>query len=248
MSYRDFEDLKKIKFRNVSKLDYIANNLDYLYDYVEYLQLNLPGAIFNRHVFKFTRLREEIIFLTVRLSNSSGTGKKSVFRFSVNEKSFWNRFTITNANGEKYNKYDYDPIQIIQYALAKSPSIGSIRLQITDDEKEKFLTYVNSAQENLKQQLLNLNLTNDSIVEILDFTHYSKLTWCYFLNNFITNYPSSSLSIKLGKSNRANVEVGSGLSDYKNSGSEGFYDPSDIDYVNYRKFYDVPYVFEGEDS
>lgn len=242
MGYRDFEDLRNTKIRNTNKLDYIASNLEYLLDFVKYIQLHDIGAIINRHVFKFTRLREEIIFLTVKISNSNGGGKKSIFKIAVNEKSFWNRFIVCKSSGERYNKFDYDTIQIIQYIIAKNPDVGTIRLRLTYEEKQKIAEYVESTQEQYRQPLLDYHLCDDSIIEIIDMTHYSKRTWCYFFNSFIEKLPNNE------KINRyyAGLELGGSLCEYKTKGSEGFYDPSDVQYSDYRKLYEVPYVFEAE--
>ena len=248
MSYRDFEDLKNTKIRNTNKLDYIANNLYYLYDFVCFLKMDQMCSILNRHVFKFTRLREEIIFLTVRLSNVSGHGTNSIIKLAVNEKSFWNRFTISKPTGERYDKFGYDTIQMLQYIKAHSPSIGTIRLRLTYEEKQKITEFIESSQPAYQEQLRNIHLTDDSIVEVLDITHYSKLTWCYFFNNFITKYPTSDLHDKLVKINKSNIDLGEGLFDYKTSGAEGFYDPTDPSYFEYRKLYDLPYVFEIDNS
>lgn len=248
MSYRDFEDLKNTKIRNTNKLDYIANNLYYLYDFVCFLKLDQISSILNRHVFKFTRLREEIIFLTVRLSNSSGYGSKSIIKLAVNEKSFWNRFIISKPTGERYNKFEYDTIQMLQFIKAHSPSIGTIRLRLTYEEKQKIARFIEFSQPAYKDQLRNMHLVDDSIVEVLDVTHYSKLTWCYLFNNFVTKYPASELHAKLVKNNKSNIDLGEGLFDYKTSGAEGFYDPTDLSYSDYRKFYELPYVFEIDKS
>lgn len=248
MSYRDFEDLKNTKIRNTNKLDYIANNLYYLYDFVCFLKHDQISSILNRHVFKFTRLREEIIFLTVRLSNSSGSGPKSIIKLAVNEKSFWNRFIISKSTGERYNKFEYDTIQMLQFIKAHSPSIGTIRLKLTYNEKQKIEEFITNSQPQYQDTLRNMHLSDDSVVEVLDITHYSKRTWCYLFNNFIVKYPDSELYSKLLKNNKSNIDLGEGLFNYKTPGAEGFYDPTESSYSDYRKLYELPYVFEIDKS
>lgn len=243
MGTRDYEELNSKKYNNSSsKLDHIANNTKYLYDWFKYLINENVGCKLNRTVFKFTKLREEIIFVKVRLKSSTDsdsaiyfTGKE--FCFAVNEESFWNRFLVSSIspNGEVYNRFTTNAIKFIQLAMTNPKLVGTLRLNILPIEAEAIRIYTESSSGSDKEKINELNLVKNAKVEIIGFAHYNKRVWMYLMEKFVSNRSSDPLLFE----HVPNCTIDPSLYNYTTEGALGFYDPYADGYFDYLAFYNI---------
>lgn len=246
MGTKDYEYLKTKPYKKTNMLDHLSNNMPYLYDLFKYLNYESIGSVINRHVFKFTKLREEIIFVKVRLRLTETSNDASEFVFTVNEQSFWNRFRIVTpgVTGETYSRETINAVSFINLARSDPKSVGKIRLHLLDKEVSKLNTYIESSTESNKIKLKALNIINNAFVEIAGCVHYNKRVWSHLIEKFIANYPTSGKLVE----NIPHFNLGEDLAKYKVSGSEGFYNPKQEDYLYLYQFYNVPKDYTAQES
>lgn len=243
MGTRDYEELNSKKYNKTdSKLVHIAKNTKYLYDWFKYLINENVGCKLNRTVFKFTKLREEIIFVKVRLKSPTDNDDASYFTgkefcFTVNEESFWNRFLISSVspNGEIYNRFTTNAVKFIQLSMSNPKLVGSLRLNILPIEAEAINMYIESSSGSDKEKLNELNLVKNAKVEIIGFVHYNKRVWMYLMEQFANKRSSDSLLFEYVP----NCTIDPSLYNYTNENALGFYDPYADGYYDYLSFYNI---------
>lgn len=225
MGLRDYEEMSYKKnpedSNEKSKLDLLKENQYFIYSFTKYCIKNTAAGVVNRHCFKFSRLRDEIYFIQCELTRP-GTNNTNLFTFVVNEKSFWNRFSIylKSSPGRILLKGEDTTINILTKLCHNSSLVDNCCLHITDSEKEKLDEMYDLAYSDQKAELYNLNLVDGALCKFVSFYHYNKHVWVDLLNTDVDN-PNV-----IGTTDFVNANLG----DYKDPLSEAFYKPDDENY------------------
>lgn len=223
-----------IGFTTVSKFENISNNHKYLKDYAVSIFQNRVGEILNRHVFKFTKLREDIIFIRLILIKPGSSSKGKNFIIAVNERSFWNRLFFYKADNptSRYLPIDkVDPFDLLLASLRNSKDISRITFKLVSDEAERIQELYNDLNENKDEQkkILEYNIVNNANVEILGFEHFSKRLWIGYFDSI---FNSSNINVFTA------YEKGLlGILNYKDNENIAFYNPDDPNFSEYSLFY-----------
>ena len=222
-----------ITYHEISKFDYYATNYRYVEGYAKYLYLGSFGEIINRHVFKFTQLREEIIFIKGSLSKPGSTKTGTSICIVVNEKSFWNRLKFFKGSNKEdsFKPMDkVDPYDLLIAATRNSKEIDRITLRLVADEEERMESLINSlsANEEKQQELINCNIVDGAIFNITGFESHSKRLWIAYFQKFCS--PENEVISQVSKSS---LDV----TDYKHKNAIGYYDPDNVSFAKYKLFY-----------
>ena len=200
-------------------LEQLKENKEFIKQYSEYLKINNRyGNIINRPIFKYTKLREEIFFITTKIKDVS-TNNTCNFVFAVNEKSFSKRFRVykNNDHSNILGTRSSDVESVLKNVISDSNNYN-IRLNILGFEKEAMETIYNNISPLEKDILDKLYIKNNNIIEIKAYYSYSKLLW-------LSLFDSLTASTDL-------IYIG----DYKTAGSPAYYDVDRPENIKYRVF------------
>ena len=219
-----------ITYRNVARFNQIINNPKYIEGFAKYVYKDSLGEIINRHVFKFTRLREDIIFIKGRLRKPGSSVPGKPFCIVVNEKSFWNRLRFFKADNQTstFRPSDgVDPYDLLLGAIRHSSAISSIKFKLAANESEEITNFINryNSSATTTNELLSYNVVDNANFEINGFEHFSKRLWIAYFEAFYNN------GITLADKNKLDAI------DYKSSTSIGFYNPDEEGFERYKLFY-----------
>lgn len=216
------QEKKYYTAHEMSKFKKIAENKGYIEEFAKFLYNGSLGEILNNHVFKFTRLREDIIFVKVRLQKIGSQESGRPFYIAVNEKSFWNRFKFykSGKNISTYSTIDkLDAFDLLLAASRHSSEISSIKIKLLADESIKLNHIIEHTDGELKTELQSYQLEDNANVNIDGFVHYCKRLWIGYL--------------------AYNRDIADQLNilNYTDPESKGFYNPNDPQYEEYKLFY-----------
>ena len=226
--------MKPMNYTSISKFEDISSNHKYLEDFAEAIYIGSIGEILNRHVFKFTKLREDIIFIKLRLIKPGTSEKGSTFTIAVNERSFWNRLAFYKKE-EPTSRYlpidKIDPYDLLLASLRRSDGINRIVFKMIGDEVEQINSLIESTYEEpeLKKRMESYNISNNANVEISGFEHYSKRLWIAYFEAIRNSSNNSVIS--------QDNKVALGILDFKDQENIAFYNPNDPEYSRYFLFY-----------
>ena len=231
MGIYDYENMKahKIKYKNGREsnlLERTKENITYIIHFAKYLVPNTVGRILNTHVFKYTRLRDEIYAVTCRLYDIQDKDAKEgvIYTFFVNENSFWNRFHIFDKNGLMMTARSGISIgDMLNTCEHYKHEIDRITLNLIPEEQDDLSKSITSIQDEAEK----LNIYDSSIVVIDSHINYNKRVWCELLEQELIN-PNDPRKIPL------NTELGS----YKTPDTILHYDPKHQDYAKYAMLYE----------
>lgn len=231
MGIYDYENMKahKIKYKNGREsnlLERTKENVTYIIHFAKYLIPNTVGRLLNTHVFKYTRLRDEIYAITCRLYDIQDKDVKEgmIYTFFVNEKSFWNRFHIFDKNGLMMTARSGISIgDMLNTCEHYKHEIDRITLNLIPEEQDDLAKSITSIQDEAEK----LNIYDGSIVVIDSHINYNKRVWCELLEQELID-PNDKTGTPL------NTELGS----YKTPDTVLHYDPKHQDYVKYAMLYE----------
>ena len=234
MGIYDYENMKahKIKYKNGREsnlLERTKENITYIIHFAKYLVPGTVGRLLNTHVFKYTRLRDEIYAVTCRLYDIQDKDAKDAkegvtYTFFVNEKSFWNRFHIFDKNGLMMTARSGISIgDMLNTCEHYKHEIDRITLNLIPEEQDDLAKSITSIQDEAEK----LNIYDSSIVVIDSHINYNKRVWCELLEQELIN-PNDPRKIPL------NTELGS----YKTPDTVLHYDPKHQDYAKYAMLYE----------
>ena len=225
---------KPITFTPRSKFEDVASNHRYLEDFASAIYSDSVGEVLNRHVFRFTKLREDIIFIKVRLTKQGSSLKGQTLTLVVNERSFWNRLYFYKAN-EPTSRYlpidKVDPYDLLLASLRNSKDISRITLRLINDEMDRIQTIYDSYSEDREAQekITSYNIAHNANVEITGFEHYSKRLWLAYFESIYNSEDSKVISSE----DKARL----GILDFKDRENIAFFNPNDPEYSSYSLFY-----------
>lgn len=225
---------KPIPFTSRSKFTDIASNHRYLDEFASAIYLDSVGEILNRHVFRFTKLREDIIFIKIRLTKQGESTKGNIFTIVVNERSFWNRlfFYKKDEPTSRYLPIDkVDPYDLLLAALRRSSEISRITFKLVNDEFERLqpIYALYNDDKETQEKMLSYNIANNANVEIMGFEHFSKRLWLAYFNAIHSSSDDSIIS--------SDKKAQLGILDFKDRENIAFFNPDDPEYTNYNLFY-----------
>lgn len=241
MGLRDYEEFStteisegKTRLQNLLDTATYDSKNHFIYFYMkDCLKASLGEAV-NRHCFKFSRLRDEIYFINCYLVNPNETNKNvsdennilnkiHYFNFVVNDKSFWNRFTIylkSDPNVPLTKNKNITCLDVLKM-ITNSDIVDRCTINLLPYEIEKIDDIINKTVGlSNKQILLNYNIVDGALCKIINYRNYNKRIWYELLTQPIVD-PHS--------------EGGSGIiysnfGSYKDEHSEMFYNPKDVNY------------------
>lgn len=207
MGLHDYEHLsakihpvKTTTGKERSYLVAMANNVNWLNSVYPWVLKDDPITdLFNRPVFKATKLREEIFFIKCKLYNIDGDINE--FVFVVNEHSIYKRFRIYREKNSSLFFTNIDTPLNEYIDMIKSCNYR-IDLRLFNNEIENLKLIYRDLPAGY-QYYENYGFRNGSIIEPISIQHYNKRAWIYLLttNNII------------------DLDL-----DYKNSKSDAYYD------------------------
>lgn len=231
MGIYDYENMKahKIKYkdgRESNLLERTKENITYIIHFAKYLTPNTIGRILNTHVFKYTRLRDEIYAITCRLYDVQDKDVKEgvTYTFFVNEKSFWNRFHIFDKNGLMMTARSGISVgDMLNTCEHYKHEIDRIDLNLIPEEKDE----LHKSPILIQDEAERMHIYDNSIVVIDSHINYNKRVWCELLEQPLIN-PNDSSGTAL------NTQLGS----YKTPDTILHYDPKHKDYAKYAMLYE----------
>lgn len=231
MGIYDYENMLKHEIyykdgRKSNLMERTKENMRFIIHYVNFLVPNSLGRVINTHVFKYTKLREEIYALTCRLYDVQDKTVKeaSQFTFFVNETSFWNRFHIYTKDGMLLSaKHGISVNEMLNICEHDKDKFDRIDLNLIPAEKDE----LHNSPILIQDEAERLHIYDDSIVVIDSHINYNKRVWCELFDQQLI-IPSE---IKGG------VEVVTRLGNYKTPGTILYYDPNDPEYEKYSPLY-----------
>ena len=230
MGIYDYENMKahKIKYkdgRESNLLERTKENISYIVHFAKYLVPNTVGRILNAHVFKYTRLRDEIYAVTCRLYDVQNKDAKegAVYTFFVNEHSFWNRFHIYNKDGQMMTARSGISVgDMLNACEHYKHEIDRIDLNMIPEEKDALSRSTTVIQEEANR----LHIYDNSVVVIDSHINYNKRVWCELLEQPLRP-PSGTI-----------IELDTQLGSYKTPDTVLHYDPKHTDYAKFAMLYE----------
>lgn len=231
MGLRDFEEFSSTEVSDgVSRLDNLKDKKsNFIYYYMKDCLKDTPGEAVNRHCFKFTRLREEIYFVKCLLVRPDNLYPIHQFNFVVNDKSFWNRFSIylkSDPNNQLVPSKKYTCLDVLKM-ITNGDIVEKCNINLFQYEIDKLDEIIKDAVGSNKDKLLMYNIVNNSSCKIIGYRNYNKRVWCDLLTQVIKD-PNSEGGIG---------NINSDFESYKEKTSELYYDPKDPDYKDIRFLY-----------
>lgn len=228
MGLKDFEEFSSTEIdEGVSRMDNLVNSKNsssnkFIYYYIQDCLKGSPGEAVNRHCFKFTRLRDEVYFITCYLVRPDNLYPIHQFNFVVNDKSFWNRFSIylkDDPNTPLVKSKQYTCLDILKM-ITNGNIVDKCTINLFQYEIDKLQEIIDDAVGTNKDKLLKYNMVNNASCKIIGYRHFNKRVW----------YELLSQTIKDPKSEGGIGEIYSEFGSYKEKDSEMYYDPNDPDY------------------
>lgn len=192
--------LKTTAGKERSFLEVMARNTNWLNSVLPYVSKEDPIInLFNRQVFKATKLREELFFVQCKIYNEDD--KINDFTFVVNENTIYKRFRIyKEKNSDQfYNKHELPLNKFIDLMLCYNCKIDLRLFNNESESLKEIFENVNRSYEYYKEW----KLKNGLLIEPVGIQHYNKRTWIYLLTEY----------------NVENLDL-----DYKNPKSDAYYD------------------------
>lgn len=198
----DYEKSKEDKSGGVSRNQRTKENTIYLSEYSKATtsQRSFIANIINRPVYTYTKLREDIFYIHCRLFTENDSFN---YIITVNEKSFWKRFTILH-NGVKVIKEDGVTVRDLLRFCMTRPNEYRIQLNIYQFETVD-LSGCSSELDKLKF------FKNGTLVKFSTYRCKNKRLWLnYFRNGLGLVSPASA---DLGEPGEPNYENNGGKFD-----------------------------------
>jgi hypothetical protein len=224
MGLRDYEIFSTtIESNGKSRLENMIENEGFLYKYMKYCLPNTLGEAVNRHCFKFSRLRDEIFCVKCYLTRVDNSTEPNLYYFFVNEKSFWNRFSIflkNDPNSFLTKNTKLTAIDVLKKITDNPNIVDNCYINLFQYEIRKKDQIYNAVLGTEKEEIHKANVENGSLCKIVDFTNYNKRIWYEILSQTIKDPTSESGFSDL------TCDFGS----YKDDSSDMFYNPNDENY------------------
>lgn len=172
---------------NVSEYIKLVKNTNFFLPIARSIHKTFPDHVFNKNIFKVTKLREEIFFINVVIKQPNKPKFNVIL--AVNDNSFWKRFDIKRiiTNGSETNyvpmrKQDFNnsASQLIDDCIS-NPTEYLIKMRFIYNEQEDQITSFEREQTqevNLEQKIID---TDTTVVEFTGVSHYNKRTWIAIL-------------------------------------------------------------------
>ena len=183
----DYENAQINKVGGKSQLDFLNEHLNYnvKYSFCVTHAETYTAYVLNRPVFYYTKLREEIFFIDVKLINTIGIKN---YIFAVNERSFFRRFNVIDKDGIRLSYEDYPSLRNLLINIIRNPNDYKINLNIFGFEQELL---EQCSADYTEEEYLNF-LNDGTSVRINSFINRNKRLWLFLFNNVKIEYPRKS--------------------------------------------------------
>ena len=214
---------------NISQFSKLLKNPTYFYPISKSLRFYKPISFFNEKIFNVTKLREEIYFINVKITeiqeNTDSIPKVNNVILAVNDLSFWNRFRIENIVNLETNeivmmnrqKFNNSALELIIDCI-NNPNHYIIKMRYINDEESKQRNYFTNIHQSIESseneddeyspesESTFIN-PKTSILEFTGVTHYNKRTWLAILGDHGIFYSNEESNPFLGsyKSENSNT-------------------------------------------
>lgn len=167
---------------NKSIYKILKGNTNYLLPIARSFHKTYPDTIFNENIFKVTKLREDIFFITANVNQANKPRIRVIF--AVNNDMFWKRFdvraisadglTMTEINRKDYNNSALDLINDVKLHNDQF----FIKMRYINDEYTKLIDYCSRKEgvTNPKADNEFIDATN-AVIEFTGLANYNKRTW-----------------------------------------------------------------------
>ena len=227
MGLRDFEDFNAtIWYNDKTRLENLISDKEKCYSYIKYCLGDVGDAI-NNHCFKFSRLRDEIFFVSCYLIRKDNSTEPYLYKFFVNEKSFWNRFNIflkNDPNTPLSKSNNITAIDVLNIITNNKDLVHNCSINLFPYE-ENIINSLIHRRSSVSSEIYKYNLENGSLCKILDFTHYNKRVWYELLSQEVKDPESEN-----GNTLSCNFN-------YKDPSNVMYYNPNDP------KFRDIMFLY-----